>query len=71
VGALADASAKLEELSSEIAQLDFSEEKEDAQRFLGALSVAVSNLNNAFQSLIKVVQSAGNGGDEPAPPAAE
>lgn len=58
MGALADASAKLEEISNEIAQLDFSEEKEDAARFLGALSVAVSNLNNAFQSLINVVKPA-------------
>ena len=64
MGALADASAKLEEVSGEIAALDFSQEKEDAARFLGALSVAVANHNNAFQSLISVVQSAGNGGGD-------
>lgn len=66
MGALADASKKLEDISSEIAQLDFSQEKEDASRFLDALSVAVSNLNNAFQSLITVVRPDAQPEEEPA-----
>jgi hypothetical protein len=65
MGALADASAKLQEVASEISAIDMTEEKADAQAFLSSLSNAVAVLSAAFQSLISVVQSAG-GDEEPA-----
>ena len=65
MGALADASAKLQEVADEIAAIDMTQEKADAAAFLSALSNAVASLSGAFQSLINVVANAGNGGDEP------